>query len=105
MAPSNQYILYGSNATLNCSYADNGVVAVPTVERDDVIVVGKQITGANLADEGEYECDIFLPQHQASTGVPFTVHVIGELPPPSLSLSLFLLLFFPNTSDTCTVYC
>ena len=95
MAPTNQYLIYGSESTtLICSYADSNITPDPvaTVERDDELVSGNTITQANLDDEGEYECDIFLPGHQASIGVLFTVRVIGEL---ILSLRLSLSLSLP----------
>ena len=95
MAPPNQIVIYGRTDTLNCSYADASVNPVATVERNEELVVNNEIISANLDDEGDYECDIFLPEHSASIGIPFTVRVIGKL---SLSLSplflLFLMTFF-----------
>ena len=77
MVPENQYIIHGRNSILNCSYDLPGVHSIITVEKEGAIV-GKLITNANLDDEGEYVCDIYLSDHQASIEVPFTVHVIGN---------------------------
>ena len=87
MVPSNQYIVYGNDTTLSCSYNDPSVGVRATVERNDD-VVSNRITGANLDDEGEYVCDIFISNPRASIQRSFTVHVIGKLHVArSLSLS------------------
>ena len=92
MTPRNQFVIYGTTDTLNCSYADASVNPVATVERDEGLVENNEIVSATLDDEGEYECDIFLPQHSASIGIPFIVHVIGKLSLSPLSSSIL----FPN---------
>ena len=97
MVPINQYIVYGSDTTLNCSYNDPRVEAIPTVikEDDDEILDDKRITTANLDDEGVYVCDIFVLGHQASIRRSFNVHVIGKMTALSLSLSFSLPLSCP----------
>ena len=95
MAPPNQIVIYGRTDTLNCSYADASVNPVATVERNEELLVNNEIISANLDDEGEYECDIFLPEHSASIGIPFTVDVIGKL-----CLSPLLLLIDPFSFST-----
>ena len=99
IAPRNQIVIYGRTDTLNCSYADASVNPVATVERDEGLVENNEIISATLDDEGDYECDIFLPQHSASIGIPFTVHVIGKLSfsPLSSHRSFFLMTFFNRT--------
>ena len=96
MAPENQFVIYGKTDTLNCSYADASVNPVATVERNEELVVNNEIISATLDDEGDYECDIFLPQHSASIGTPFIVHVIGKLSfsPLSPHRSFSLMTFF-----------
>ena len=103
MVPSNQYIVYGNDTTLNCSYNDPSIGARATVERNDE-VVSNRITGANLDDEGEYVCDIFISNPRASIQRSFTVHVIGKLHARSLSLSLSLSLSFSTIVTFSTHY-
>jgi hypothetical protein len=99
MVPEIQTVIYGRTDTLNCSYADNSVNPVTTVEKNEELVVDNEITSATLDDEGEYECDIFLPEYGASIGIPFIVNVIGNYklafslspPPPPPPLDLFQL--------------
>ena len=78
-APENQYVIHGRDSTLTCSYDLPGVSNFPTVEKDGATVDNGRITNANLDDEGDYVCDIYLPVREAAIEVPFTVHVIGNV--------------------------
>lgn len=97
-APVNQYVVEGENIRPECSFDDPSQVygmVIITIRRNGQPT--PIISGASVEDEGEYLCDVNLFSHDASTQVPFTLHVFSEC---NTSPSVFL---SPSTTGYCFV--
>lgn len=78
-APVNQYVVEGEDIRPECSFDDPSQVyglVIITIRRNGQPT--PIISGATVEDEGEYLCDVSLFSHDASTQVPFTLHVFSE---------------------------
>ena len=96
-APVNQYVVEGESIRPECSFDDPSQVygnVIITIRRNGQPT--PTISGASVEDEGEYLCDVNLLSHDASTQVPFTLHVFSEC---NKSSSVF---FYPSQP---TRYC
>ena len=96
-APVNQYVVEGENIRPECSFDDPSQVygsVIITIRRNGQPT--PIISAARVEDEGEYLCDVNLLSHDASTQVPFTLHVFSEC---NTSSSAF---FYPSQP---TRYC
>jgi len=73
-APSDQFVLLNSTATLNCSFPG----ALTTWFRNGMVVPEGVVRSANLSNEGQYMCNLYSPAHSARIEMTVMLHVICE---------------------------